>query len=847
MIRTAAAALTLLGLCASANAQVVITEIWPGGLSGDEQTPDWFELSNLGESTVTGVDTWFYDDNSFNPTENTPLTGVSEIAPGESVIFLTSWEDDFLTAEEAIAGFTAVWGAENLTDVQIGTVAGGAGLSGGGDTVVIFDSNMAGANIIAQQTYLFADPASWFWNPDTMSWNDELSVIGVFGAIQSVLPAATNPDEAAIGSPGFFDGETVIPIPSDLVITEIWSGGLAGAEAIPDWFELTNFGATPVNFVDTFFYDDDSADPTANSPLSGITSIAPGESVIFLVSWEGGFATAQDAIDAFNAFWPPAEFFGVQVGTVTDGSGLGGGGDAVNIFNTADPDATLIASQGYPVGGFEESYVWNPLSMSWNDELAAEGVFGAFASLFPASDDPTVGPALASPGIIDGAPPEPVFPLTITEIWSGGVAGAEVVGDWFEVTNFGDTTFTGVDTLFYDDESADPTVNDPLVGISEIAPGESVIFIIADAGTEEAEIAAFIDAFGAENLEGVQIGAASDGAGLGNGDAVFLFDGNTVDANIVATQAYISGGTVESWVWNPVTESWNDELAVEGVFGAFASLVNASDDPKVGPIIASPGLVDEPPAPVVPLTITEIWAGGLAGSETIPDWFELTNFNAEPYTTTDALFYDDSSGDATVDDQILGLTDIAPGESVVVLTSLEGLEPAAAIQNFIDVWGAGNLAGVSVQIGYVEDGAGLGGGGDAVFVFNANTAGAGVVATQGYPVAGFPESYVWNPDTMSWNDEIAVVGTFGAFESALPAATAPDESAIGSPGVIDGDATPNPDLDGSGTVDSVDLNILLGDFGCTPDDGDCPGDINGDGFTNSVDLNLLLAAFGDMV
>ncbi len=54
-----------------------------------------------------------------------------------------------------------------------------------------------------------------------------------------------------------------------------------------------------------------------------------------------------------------------------------------------------------------------------------------------------------------------------------------------------------------------------------------------------------------------------------------------------------------------------------------------------------------------------------------------------------------------------------------------------------------------------------------------------------------------------------------------------------------------PDLDGTGTVDSADLNILLADFGCTAPP--CSGDTDGDGDTDSADLNALLAAFGDDV
>jgi hypothetical protein len=51
------------------------------------------------------------------------------------------------------------------------------------------------------------------------------------------------------------------------------------------------------------------------------------------------------------------------------------------------------------------------------------------------------------------------------------------------------------------------------------------------------------------------------------------------------------------------------------------------------------------------------------------------------------------------------------------------------------------------------------------------------------------------------------------------------------------------DLDGSNSVDSVDLNILLADFGCVG--GGCTGDVDGDGDTDSADLNAVLVVFGE--
>lgn len=57
--------------------------------------------------------------------------------------------------------------------------------------------------------------------------------------------------------------------------------------------------------------------------------------------------------------------------------------------------------------------------------------------------------------------------------------------------------------------------------------------------------------------------------------------------------------------------------------------------------------------------------------------------------------------------------------------------------------------------------------------------------------------------------------------------------------------TPCPaDLDGSSMVESADLNILLGAFGCASGAGGCAGDVDGDGDTDSADLNAVLAVFG---
>jgi hypothetical protein len=50
------------------------------------------------------------------------------------------------------------------------------------------------------------------------------------------------------------------------------------------------------------------------------------------------------------------------------------------------------------------------------------------------------------------------------------------------------------------------------------------------------------------------------------------------------------------------------------------------------------------------------------------------------------------------------------------------------------------------------------------------------------------------------------------------------------------------DLDGNGLVDSLDLNLLLGDFGCTG--AACVGDADCDGDTDLADLKIVVEAFG---
>ena len=71
----------------NAHAQAVlrITEVMSS--SGSGGTADWFEITNYGNAAVD-ITGYKMDDNSFSSSSAVSLTGVTTIAPGESVIFV---------------------------------------------------------------------------------------------------------------------------------------------------------------------------------------------------------------------------------------------------------------------------------------------------------------------------------------------------------------------------------------------------------------------------------------------------------------------------------------------------------------------------------------------------------------------------------------------------------------------------------------------------------------------------------------------------------------------------------------------------------------------------------------
>lgn len=562
-------------------------------------------------------------------------------------------------------------------------------------------------------------------------------------------------------------------VPS-LIISEVaaWSSGNSPVGA--DWFEITNTGVAPVTLTG-WRVDDSSASFAAALPLNGVTSIAPGESVIFL---ESADPTAIAA--AFRNTWfganPPA---GLQIGTYTGGGiGLSTGGDEVNIYNAAGVLQAKVVFGASPAGPvfatFNNAAGLNNATIS---QLSAVGVNGAFIAVNDANE-------IGSPGTVGR--------LFISEVspWSSG--NSPVGADWFEVTN-GTAFPVDITGWKVDDSSGSPAAALALNGITVINAGESVIFF--ESATPATTEATFRNTwFGANSPAGLRFGSYT-GGGIGlstGGDAVNLYNAAGVLRASVLFGASPAGPAFPSFdnaaALNNVTISQLSAVGVNGAFLAANPLAGSTEIGSPGRIFGTgpnptptptPTLTPTPtpsPTPVpTGITVSEVapWSSG--NSSVAADWFELTNRGTTALDIT-GWRVDDSSASFASALALTGVTSIGPGESVIFL---ESATPATIAASFRTTW-FGTNPPANLQIGtYNGSGIGLSTGGDEVNIFNA----AGVLQAKvifGASPAGpsfptFDNAAGLNNATIT---QLSAVGVNGAFVASA------DPNEIGSPGRI---------------------------------------------------------------
>lgn len=188
---------------------------------------------------------------------------------------------------------------------------------------------------------------------------------------------------------------------TSLAITEVYSAGSDNATYAADWFELTNFGTTAID-LSAFRMDDASESPLASVALRGVSSLAAGQSAIFI---EGNATGTTDAAlaSAFKTAWfgnaPTSLLVGGYGGTSVT---LGASADEVAIYDPSSPTPNVpvttvffgaaTAGRTFDNATLVNSYVPPFAGISL---LSSVGVNGAFLS--------ANGQEIGSPGAI----PEP--------------------------------------------------------------------------------------------------------------------------------------------------------------------------------------------------------------------------------------------------------------------------------------------------------------------------------------------------------------------------------------------------------------------------------------------------------
>ena len=212
---------TIAGLSAIANAgtaSIAITEAFVG-LSGEDGTQDWFEITNIGNSAIdTGL--YIYDDDSADPASGGQLDSFI-LGAGQSMVFLISDDNsavDDVTYASAIAEFQSIWNYNGL----IGLTNGGGALGQSGDIINLFLASDSSFVTLAET------PGALSGRLATIDYvnGTALSMLGVNGAYESNAFFNDNlglPNDTAtlIGSPG------TVPAPGAMALLGL--GGLMGA------------------------------------------------------------------------------------------------------------------------------------------------------------------------------------------------------------------------------------------------------------------------------------------------------------------------------------------------------------------------------------------------------------------------------------------------------------------------------------------------------------------------------------------------------------------------------------------------------------------------------------------
>lgn len=179
---------------------------------------------------------------------------------------------------------------------------------------------------------------------------------------------------------------------ANIRITEVMSSSNGGGTPTPDFFEITNYGASAVTLTG-WKMDDNSFAIGSAVALSGITSIGAGETVVFIESAAGA------AVSSFRSFW--GGLAGVQVGYYSGSAvSLSSGGDGVVLFNSGNTEVTRV-SFGAATSG--RTFFWGydaasgVVDSSYNGLVSTVGTIGSQVTFQSSGDTGSLGTAINAP------------------------------------------------------------------------------------------------------------------------------------------------------------------------------------------------------------------------------------------------------------------------------------------------------------------------------------------------------------------------------------------------------------------------------------------------------------------
>ncbi|TDU71099.1 uncharacterized protein YjiK [Prosthecobacter fusiformis] len=487
---------------------IIISEVAPWSSGNSLVAGDWFELTNTSSTTVD-ITGWKVDDNSNAFAQAIELSGITSIAPGESVVFIEKDARDFAVIK---ALFESTWfGANPPAALQIGSYEGsGIGLSTGGDALNLYNSSgVLQANVTFGASP--SGPSYATFNNAAGQTNTAISLLSVAGVNGAFVAAG---DSAQIGSPGSV---------GSLFISEVaaWS---SSSPVDADWFEVTNTMAQAVD-ITGWKVDDSTESPAAALALNGITSIAPGESVIFM---ETDDLATQGAV--FLSTWfgdnPPA---GLKLGSYTGSSiGLSGDGDAVNLYNSQNVLKASVYFADSPGGPslptFDNAVGLNNAEIS---QLSVVGVNGAFAAVNDANE-------IGSPGSATVESPALALTVDITPAtFSESAVNPAATGT---VTRTGSTLNSLVVSLVSSDDSE--------------ATVPATVTILAGEESASFDVTAINDSYPDGNIM-VTVTATASGADAGSFDVTVNDDGDLDPGyKLLLTEVHsnpVSAGSEDYW------------------------------------------------------------------------------------------------------------------------------------------------------------------------------------------------------------------------------------------------------------------------------------------------------------